>query len=76
MAFWLGGFAAGISWLGYSLWLSHENNHVLAPRLTKVLTFPHPVLLFVAVFFIPFLVGGFASVAGVSFKNFFQTNAS
>lgn len=74
-AFFVGGTSAGLSWLTYSLWVSHQNEHILAPRLTKVLSLPHPVLLFLIVFLIPFLLGGLASVTGVSFKKFVQTNA-
>jgi len=76
MAFWLGGFSAGFSWLGYSLWLSSENEHILAPRLTKLLTLPHPILLFLVIFFIPFLLGGLSSTTGVMTKKFFFLNAN
>jgi hypothetical protein len=76
IAFWLGGFASGISWLGYSLWLSSNNNHILAPRLTKLLTLPHPILLFTIIFFIPFFLGGFSSVTGVITKKFLIFNAN
>jgi len=76
LAFWLGGFASGFSWLGYSLWLSSENEHILAPRLTKILQLPHPILLFSLIFFIPFFVGGISSMTGVMTKKFFFRNAN
>lgn len=76
LGFWLGGCAPAFVWLGYSLWLSIQNNHILIPRLSEVLTLPHPVLYFVVVFFVPFLVGGLSSLTGVSVKKFFFTNVS
>jgi hypothetical protein len=75
IAFWLGGFASGTAWLAYSLWLSNENQHILAPRLTKLLTLPHPILLFTLIFLLPFVLGGVSSMTGIMFKNFFKTNA-
>lgn len=76
IAFWLGGFAPAIGWVGFSLFLSFENNHVLVPRLASVLTLPHPVLFFVLVFLIPFLVGAFSTLSGVLFKKFFFHHAT
>ena len=76
LGFWLGGFASGIAWLSYSLWLSHKNEHILAPRLTKVLSLPHPILLFLLVFLVPFLMGGLSSLSGILFKKNLQTNVS
>lgn len=74
LAFWLGGFSAGIGWLAYSLWLSHANQHILAPRLTQLLKLPHPILLFTLIFALPFLLGGLSGMTGVMIKKFFKTN--
>jgi len=76
LGFWLGGFGSGFVWLGSSLWISHSNGHILAQRLTKILMLPHPVLLFVVVFFIPFFLGGFSALTGILFKKFITTNAN
>jgi len=76
ISFWLGGFASGFSWLGYSLWLSAENEHILAPRITKLLMLPHPILLFSVIFLIPFLIGGISAMTGVMTKKFFFSNAN
>jgi hypothetical protein len=73
-AFWLGGFSAGIPWLVYSLWLSNENEHILAPRLTQLLMLPHPILLFALLFLLPFLLGAISGMTGVMIKFFFKTN--
>jgi hypothetical protein len=70
LGFWLAGFASGFTWLGYALWISHFNEHLLAKSLTQVLMLPHPVLLFFSVFFIPFLVGGLSALTGILFKQF------
>jgi hypothetical protein len=68
--FWLAAFGTGSVWLTLTLWISHHNDHLLARRLTDLMALPYPVLLFAVVFFIPFLVGGIASLAGISFKQF------
>lgn len=70
LAFWLGGISPAIVWLGYSIWLSFQNDHILVPRLAQVLMLPHPVLYFGIVFIVPFLVGGFSALIGVLLKNF------
>jgi hypothetical protein len=75
LAFWLAGFASGLVWLFYSLWISHNNQHILAQRLTKVIMLPFPVMLFMAEFFIPFFVGGISALTGSLFKKFITTNA-
>ncbi len=76
LGFWLGGFGSGLVWLGSALWISHGNGHILAQRLTKILMLPHPVLLFGAVFLIPFLLGGISAMTGILFKKFIFTHGN
>lgn len=74
LGFWLGGFSAGISWLVCSLWISNQNAHILAPRLTQLLKLPHPILLFALIFFLPFILGGFSGMTGSMIKKFIKSN--
>jgi hypothetical protein len=74
LGFWLGGFSSGLSWLGCALWLSNQNQHILAPRLTQLLKLPHPILLFALIFILPFLLGGLSGMTGTMIKKFFRTN--
>lgn len=76
VSFWLGGLASGMVWLTYGLIISKSNGHILAERVSLVLQLPHPVLLFVALFFLSFFLGGLACLAGVQFKQFFTFSKS
>lgn len=74
-AFTWGGSASGLVWLSWSYWQSHQNQHILAGRLSGVLGLSNSLLLFALEFFIPFMLGGVACMTGIQFKNFKKANA-
>ena len=60
------GFAAlFLLWGGLSFWISNNNNHVLAHKVSQlILKMDNPVLLVLATTLIGALVAGFAALAG------------
>ena len=62
----LTGFAAlFLLWGGLSFWMSHNNAHILAHKISQlVLKMDSPYLLILATAFIGALVAGFAALAG------------
>jgi hypothetical protein len=62
----IAGFAAlFLLWGGLSFWISNNNNHVLAHKVSQlILKMDNPVLLVLATAFFGALVAGFAALAG------------
>ena len=65
-AFWAGFAGAGLSWLVPAVWLSYQNNGLLAQRVAQLLPLGgSAVALLAATALVAGLVGGLAALAGV-----------
>lgn len=63
-AFLTGFFSLFVLWFGLSLWISYQNNHILAHRISSLfIKNDNPYLLMLVTALIGALVGGFASLS-------------
>ena len=63
-SFLIGFFIGGVVWGGYSFYLSDLNSHILATKVTSLLSFSENWTLFVVIFLLGSILGGMGGLTG------------
>lgn len=71
-AFFAGFFGIALLWLAYTFYLLRDGGFVLVERLAQVLTLPNSTLLFLVVFLLGGMLGGFSGWSGFLLRRLFM----